>query len=67
MSLKDEFDKNFISLKTKTVGMDMKRGENPLRISWKIIYKLDSKIDSKTKVTMIEAEKFESAAPIQKI
>ena len=32
VSLKDEFAKNFISLKIKTVGMDMKRGEYPLRI-----------------------------------
>ena len=67
VSLKDEFAKNFLSLKIKTVGMDMKRGGYPLRIFWKIIYKLDNTIDPKTKVTMIEAEKFESPTPMQKI
>ena len=44
----------------------MKRGGYPLRIFWKIIYKLDNIIDSKTKVTMM-AEKFESPTPMQKI
>jgi len=67
VSLKDEFAKNFLSLKIKTVGMDMKRGCYPLRIFWKIIYKLDNTIDSKTKVTMIEAEKFESPTLMKKI
>ena len=67
VSLKDEFAKNFISLKIKTIGMDMKRGSYPLKIFWKIIYKLDNTIDSKTKITMIEAQNFESATPIQKI
>ena len=43
--------------------MDMKRGGYPLRIFWKIIYKLDNTIDPKTKVTMIEVEKFESPTP----
>ena len=47
--------------------MDIKRGGYPLRIFWKIIYKLDNTIDPKTKVTMIEAEKFESPTPMQKI
>jgi len=40
--------------------MDMKRGGHPLRIFRKIIYKLDNIMDPKTKVTMIETEKFES-------
>jgi len=31
VSLKDEFAKNFLSLKIKIVGMDMKRGGHPLR------------------------------------
>jgi len=47
--------------------MDMKRGCFPLRIFWKIIYKLDNTRDPKTKVTMIEAEKFESPTPMKKI
>ena len=47
--------------------MDMKRGAYPLRIFQKIIYKLDNTIDSKTKVTMIEIEKFKSPTPMQKI
>jgi len=38
--------------------MDMKRGGYPLRIFWKIIYKLDN---------TIETEKFESPTPLQKI
>ena len=59
--------KNFISLKIKTVGMDMKIKGYPLRIFWKIIYKLDNTIDPKTKVTIIEVEKFESPTPMQKI
>jgi len=67
VSLKDEFAKNFLLLKIKTVGMDMKRGGYPLRIFWKIIYKLDNTIDLKTKVTMIEVENFESPTPMQKI
>ena len=67
VSIKDEFAKTFLFLKIKIVGMDMKRGGYPLRMFWKIIYKLDNTIDPKTKVTMIEVEKFESAAPIQKI
>ena len=58
VSLKDEFAKNFLSLKIKTVVMDMKRGGYPLRIFWKIIYKLDN---------TIETEKFESPTPLQKI
>jgi len=32
VSLKDEFIKNFISLKRQTVEIDMKRGGYPLRI-----------------------------------
>ena len=67
VSLKDEFVKNFLSLKIKTIWMDMKRGGYPLRIFWKIVYKLDNTIDPKTKVTMIEAGKFESPTPMQKI
>ena len=67
MSLKDEFAKNFISLKIKTVGMDIKSGGYSLRVFWKIIYKLDNTIAPKTKVTMIKAEKFESPTPMQKI
>ena len=63
-SLKDEFAKNFLHLKIKTVGMDMKRGGYLLRIFWKIIYKLNNTINLKTKVTMIEAEKFESPTPM---
>ena len=47
--------------------MDMKRGGYPLRIFWKIIYKLDNTIDPKTKVTMVEVEKFKSPTPMQKI
>ena len=66
VSLKDEFAKNFLSLKIKTVVMDMKRRGYPLRIFWKIIYKLDNTINPMTKVTMIEAEKFESPTPMQK-
>ena len=45
----------------------MKRGGYPLKIFWKIIYKLDNTIDPKTKVILIEAEKFESPTPMQKI
>ena len=45
----------------------MKRGGYPLKIFWKIIYKLDNTIDLKTKVNMIEAEKFEIPSPMQKI
>ena len=67
MILKDEFAKTFVSLKIKIVGMDIKREGYPLRIFWKIIYKLDSTIESKTKVTIIKAEKFESPTPMQKI
>ena len=59
VSLKDEFVKNFLSLKTKIVRIDIKRGCYPLSIFWKIIYKLDNTIYPKTKVTMIEAPKFE--------
>jgi len=47
--------------------MDMKRGSYPPRIFRKIIYKLDNTIDSKTKVTMIEVEKFASPILMQKI
>ena len=47
--------------------MEMKRGGYLLRIFWKTIYKLDNTINSKTKVTMIEAEKFDSPTPMQKI
>jgi len=67
VSPKDEFAKNFLSLKIKIVGMDMTRGGYPLRIFWKIIYKLDNTRDPKTKVMMIESEKFESPTPMQKI
>ena len=67
MSLKDEFIKNFISLKRQTVEIDMKRGGYPLRIFWKINYRLNNAIDPKTKITIIEAEKFESPTPMQKI
>jgi len=67
MSLKDEFAKKFISLKIKTVRIDMKRWGYPLRIVWKFIYKLDNTIDPKTKVTMIYVEKFESPTSMQKI
>ena len=45
----------------------MKRRGYPLRILWKIIYKLDNAINPKTKVTMIEVEKFESLIPMLKI
>jgi len=45
----------------------MRRVAYPLRIFWKIIYKLDNIIDSNTKVTMIKAEQFESPTPMQKI
>ena len=64
MCLKGEFAKNFLFLKIKTIGMDIKRGGYPLRIFWKIIYQLDNAIGPKTKVTMIEAEKFESPTPM---
>ena len=67
VSLKDEFAKNFLSFKIRAIGMDLKRGGYPPRIFWKIIYKLDNSIDPKTKVTMIEAEKFKSPTPMQKI
>ena len=67
MSLKDEFAKNLLCLKIKTIGMDMKRGGYPLRIFRKIIYKLDNIINPKDKITMIEIEKFESSIPMQKI
>ena len=66
-SLKDEFVKNFLSLKIKTVEMDMKRGRYPLGIFWKIICKLHNTIDPRTKVTMIEVEKFKIPSPMQKI
>ena len=67
VNLKDEFVKNFISLKIKAAGIDIKREWYPLRIFWKIIYKLDNTIDPKTKVTKIKEEKFESPTPMQKI
>jgi len=67
MSPKVKFTKNFLSLKIKTVGMDMNRGGYLLRIFWKIIYKLDNTIDPRTKITIIEAENFESLTPIHKI
>ena len=67
VSLNDKFATNFLSLKIKIVGMNLKRGGYPLRIFWKIIYKLDNTTDPKTKVTMIEAENFQSPTPIQKI
>jgi len=67
VSLKDEFVKNFMSLKIKIARMDMKRGWYPLRIFWKIIYKLDNTLDPKTKVTMIEEEKFKSPTTMLKI
>ena len=60
-----EFAKSFVSLKIKTVCMDMKKWGYPLRIFWKIIYKLDNIIDPKTKVTTVETEK--SPSVIQKI
>ena len=47
--------------------MNMKRGGYPLRIFQKIIQKLDNSIDPKTKITIIEAKKFESPMPMQKI
>ena len=47
--------------------MDMERGGYPLWIFQKIIYKLDNTIDSKTKVTIIEAANFENPTPMQKI
>jgi len=67
VSLKGEFAKNFLSLKIRIVGMDIKRGGYSLRIFYKIIYKLYNTIDPKTKITMIEVEKFESPTPMQKI
>jgi len=67
VSLKDELDKNFISLNIKTVEMNMKRGGYQLRIFWDIIYKLDNTIDPSTKIMKIKAEKFESPALKQKI
>ena len=45
----------------------MKRGDNPLMIFWKVVYKVDKTIDPKIKVIMIEAKKFESPTPVQKI
>jgi len=65
VSLKDAFFKNFLWFNIKIVGMDMKREDYPLRIFWKIIYKLDNIIDPKTKVTTVETEK--SPSVIQKI
>jgi len=47
--------------------MDIRRGGHPLRIFWKIIYKLDNTKDPKTTVTMIEAAKFKSLTPMRKI
>jgi len=47
--------------------MAMKRGGYPLRVFWKIIYKLDNTKDAKTKATMIEAEKLKGPTPMQKI
>ena len=44
--------------------MDKKRAGYPLRIFLKMIYKLDNTIDPKTKVTVIEVEKFESPTPM---
>ena len=67
MSLEDEFGKNFLFLKIKTMGMDMKRGGYLLTIFWKIIYKVDNTIDPKIKITMIDVEKFESPTPLQKV
>ena len=54
VSLKYEFAKIFLSLKIKIVVMNMKSGGYPLRIFWKIIYKLDNIIHSKAKVTLIK-------------
>ena len=67
ISLKNEFAKNFLFLKIKTVRMAMKRGGYPLRVFWKIIYKLDNTKDAKTKATIIEAEKLKGPTPMQKI
>jgi len=47
--------------------MDMEKGSYPLRIFWKIIYKLDNTIDPRTKVIIIKVENFESPTPMQKI
>jgi len=46
--------------------MDMKREGYPLRIFWKIIYKLDNIIDPKTKVTMIEAKNLKAQPQCKK-
>jgi len=64
VSLKYEFAKIFLSLKIKIVVMNMKSGGYPLRIFWKIIYKLNNTIDPKTKVTMIEIEKLKNPTPM---
>ena len=67
VNLRDEFAKNLLSLKIKTIGMDMKRGGYSLRIFSKIIYKLDNIINPQTKITMIKTKKFESSTQMQKI
>ena len=54
VSLKDEFVKNFISPKIKILVMFKKRGYL-LRIFWKMIYKSDSIIDTKTKIIVTKA------------
>ena len=66
VNLKDAFVKNFISLRIK-LEWTWRREVIHQGSFEKIIYKLDNIIDPKTKVIMIEAEKFESPTPMQKI
>jgi len=67
MSLNDEFAKNKLSVKIKTIGIDMKKWGYSLRIFWITIYKLYNTIDPNTNVTMIETKNFESPMLMQKI
>lgn len=67
VSLKDVYSPNFPTLKLKTVGIDMKEDIYPLRVFWKIIYKLDNTMGPKQKVTMVDSEKFEAGSPKQMI
>ena len=67
VSLNEEFAKNFLSLKIKVVGMEMKRGGHWLRMFWKIISKLHNIRYLETKVTIIGVEKFKCSTLMQKI
>ena len=51
-SLQNKFDKNFMSFKIKTLGIDTKRGGWTLKIFQKTIYKFGYTIDLNSKIIM---------------